>query len=104
MTLQEKLDAMNTKDTTIFCGSHRYGTKFFCDIEYEKNGEQFKFREESVTSLEDAVSAVHTKFVKLTKTNFKEAIPAQLTFEKGSSEVNETPPNSMRNLDDEVPF
>ena len=102
MTLQEKLDAMNTKDTTIFCGSHRYGTKFFCDIEYEKNGEQFKFREESVTSLDDAVSAVHAKFVKLTKTNFKEAIPARLTYEKGSDEFNEVP-NSMRD-NDEVPF
>lgn len=105
MTLQQKLDAMNTNKSYIMLYKGKYGTTFHASVEYEgENRESFKLQSKEFDTITEAVDEVYAKFVSLTKSHFKEAVPAQLTFESDSQEYSTNPPDSMRGEVSDAPF
>lgn len=83
MTLQEKLGAMNTVNTTIFLESHDFGEEWTCALLYKEppnRTSNFELRSKPAKTIETAVDAVYCKFMELTETAFKNARPAQLTY------------------------
>lgn len=85
MTLQQKLDAMNTAKTAIMLYSGRVysglddQTTWHVDFNYEDKDEGFKFQTENFPTLEEAVDAAYDKFQSITRGYFEVAIPPQLT-------------------------
>lgn len=110
-TMQQKLDAMNTNKTSLFFHSTSSTLNYFMSLEYEKtyNGEGFKIKSGEYPTLAETVDDLYEKFLGVVAHNFKEAVPPQLTYESGSSEVVEEPPRPMSypfkvDADDEAPF
>lgn len=85
MTLQEKLDAMNTAKTAIMIYSGRVYSSlddqvtWHVDLSYEDKDEGFKFQTENFQTLAEAVDAAYDKFQSITRGYFEIAMPARLT-------------------------
>lgn len=100
-TLQQKLDAMNTKYTVLFIYSGHYpGTKYHASIEYAKDKEKFKLQSEEYDTINQAVDELYTKFCQVTNGEaFRSALPPLLT-----TDYYEVPKPLASQLDDEIPF
>lgn len=88
MTLQDKLNAMNTNKTTISLSSRTYsglgGIGWSCYLEYENtNREAFRITSEDYLTVDEAVVEVYEKFMSITGKAFEEARPPQLTYSQG---------------------
>ena len=95
MTLQEKLDAMNTKHSTLFVYSGRYHDhNYHASIDYDQEKEKFSLQSAEYDNIVEAVDELYEKFLAVTGgAAFKEAVPPLLTHNPNESEEL---PDSMR--------
>lgn len=107
MTLQEKLDAMNTKHSTLFVYSGRYHDhNYHASLDYEQEREKFHLQSEDYDNIIEAVDELYTMFLQVTGGSaFREAVPPLLTHtpEEADELEPQEPPAAMRD-NDEVPL
>jgi len=89
MTLQEKLNAMNTNKTSISISTTTWsrmdGLAWTCRLQYQNdNREAFDITSDSYDNVTAGVDEVYEKFLNLTKSVFVEARPALLTHSSDS--------------------